>query len=36
MVALAGTLNAAAALLDRLIVAALAAALVNVTVHVAL
>jgi len=36
MVALAGTLNAAAALLDRFIVAALAAALVKVTVHVAL
>ena len=36
MVALAGTLSAAAALLDRLIVAVLAAALVNVTVHVAL
>jgi hypothetical protein len=36
MVALAGTLNAAAALLDRFIVAALAAALVSVTVHVVL
>ena len=36
MVALAGTLSAADALLDKLIVATLAAALVSVTVHVAL
>jgi hypothetical protein len=36
IVALAGTLSAAAALLDRLIVVALAAAAVSVTVHVAL
>ena len=36
IVALAGTLNAAAALLDKLIVAALAAALVSATVHVVL
>jgi hypothetical protein len=36
MVALAGTLSAAAALLDKLTVAAVAAALVRVTVHVAL
>ena len=35
MVALAGTLSAADALLDRFTVAALAGALVSVTVHVA-